>query len=169
MGALDFGAEVSDGFFQSPVGSTPLPSIMRITVRSGALVRCMTPFDTVNGIVMYGRPRCFKSVSPLQHRGRPYMTMPAGHMTKEIVPPPSGYIPSARSAPPGARRRFSEADIPPLIRIHSTRPVARSKVPRAVIYGYHQHRFDNHPGNVGLKWPPLGGGLMMSVSPASAI
>ena len=34
----------------------------------------------------------------------------SSHMTKEIVPPPSGYIPSARSAPPGARRRFSEAD-----------------------------------------------------------
>ncbi len=32
----------------------------------------------------------------------------SSHMTKEIVPPPSGYIPSARSAPPGARRRFSE-------------------------------------------------------------
>ncbi len=31
-------------------------------------------------------------------------------MTKEIVPPSSGYVPSARSAPPGARRRFSEAD-----------------------------------------------------------
>jgi transposase len=31
-------------------------------------------------------------------------------MTKEIAAPPSGYIPSARSAPPGARRRFSEAD-----------------------------------------------------------
>jgi hypothetical protein len=34
----------------------------------------------------------------------------SSHMTKEIAPPPSGYIPSARSAPPGARRRFSEAD-----------------------------------------------------------
>ncbi|MGH6912153.1 MAG: IS66-like element accessory protein TnpA [Geminicoccales bacterium] len=34
----------------------------------------------------------------------------SGHMTKEIVPPPSGYIPSARSMPPGARRRFSAAD-----------------------------------------------------------
>ena len=32
------------------------------------------------------------------------------HMTKEIVPPPPGYIPSARSTPPGARRRFSGAD-----------------------------------------------------------
>jgi hypothetical protein len=37
----------------------------------------------------------------------------SNHMTKEIVPPPSGYIPSARSAPPGARRRFSEADSRP--------------------------------------------------------
>ncbi len=35
----------------------------------------------------------------------------SSHMTKEIVPPPSGYIPSAWSAPPGARRRFSEADM----------------------------------------------------------
>ncbi len=34
----------------------------------------------------------------------------SSHMTKEIVPPPSGYIPSARSTPPGGRRRFSEAD-----------------------------------------------------------
>ncbi len=32
------------------------------------------------------------------------------HMTKEISPPPAGYIPSARSAPPGSRRRYSEAD-----------------------------------------------------------
>jgi len=32
------------------------------------------------------------------------------HMTKEIVSPPSGYLPSARSAPPGSRRRFSAAD-----------------------------------------------------------
>jgi transposase len=31
-------------------------------------------------------------------------------MTKEISPPPAGYIPSARSAPPGSRRRYSEAD-----------------------------------------------------------
>ncbi len=32
----------------SPVGMTPAPSIMRITVRSGARVRCITPFGTVN-------------------------------------------------------------------------------------------------------------------------
>src|SRR5437764_44200 len=32
---------------QSPVGITPAPSIMRMTVRSGARVRCMTPFGTV--------------------------------------------------------------------------------------------------------------------------
>ncbi len=30
----------------------------------------------------------------------------SSHMTKETVPPPSGYIPSARSAPSRARRRF---------------------------------------------------------------
>jgi transposase-like protein len=34
----------------------------------------------------------------------------SSHVTKEIAPQPSGYIPSARSAPPGARRRFSEPD-----------------------------------------------------------
>ena len=32
------------------------------------------------------------------------------HMSKEIPSAPSSYIPSARSAPPGARRRFSAAD-----------------------------------------------------------
>src|SRR5262249_54089586 len=32
---------------QSPVGITPAPSTMRMTVRSGARVRCMTPFGTV--------------------------------------------------------------------------------------------------------------------------
>jgi hypothetical protein len=32
---------------QFPVGITVLPSIMRMTVRSGALVRCTTPFGTV--------------------------------------------------------------------------------------------------------------------------
>ena len=32
------------------------------------------------------------------------------HMTKEAVPAPTSYIPSARSASPGRRRRFSEAD-----------------------------------------------------------
>ncbi len=31
-------------------------------------------------------------------------------MTKEIVPPPSGYIPSARSGGPGKRRNFRAAD-----------------------------------------------------------
>ncbi len=34
----------------------------------------------------------------------------SSHMTKEIPSAPSSYIPSARSTPPGARRRFSEAD-----------------------------------------------------------
>ena len=34
----------------------------------------------------------------------------SGHMSKEIAPQPSGYIPSAGSAPLGARRRFSMAD-----------------------------------------------------------
>jgi len=32
---------------QSPVGLTPLPSTMRMAVRSGALVRCTTPFGMV--------------------------------------------------------------------------------------------------------------------------
>jgi transposase-like protein len=32
------------------------------------------------------------------------------HMTKEAVPAPTSYIPSARSASPGRRRQFSEAD-----------------------------------------------------------
>ncbi len=32
------------------------------------------------------------------------------HMSKEIPSAPSSYIPSARSVPPGARRRFSTAD-----------------------------------------------------------
>ncbi len=32
------------------------------------------------------------------------------HMTKGAVPAPASYIPSARSTPPGKRRRFSEAD-----------------------------------------------------------
>ncbi len=43
----------------------------------------------------------------------------SSHMTKELVPPPSGYIPSARSAPPGARRRFSEGDTKAAIRPYS--------------------------------------------------
>ncbi len=34
----------------------------------------------------------------------------SSHMTKEIPSAPSSYIPSARSTPPGARRRFGEAD-----------------------------------------------------------
>ncbi len=44
----------------------------------------------------------------LYRRGGGLKHMPS-HMTKEIVPPSSGYIPLARSAPPEARRRFSEA------------------------------------------------------------
>ncbi|MCH7795060.1 MAG: transposase [Proteobacteria bacterium] len=32
------------------------------------------------------------------------------HMTKGAVPAPTSHIPSARSTPPGKRRRFSEAD-----------------------------------------------------------
>ncbi len=32
------------------------------------------------------------------------------HMTKDPVPAPGSHIPSARSTPPGKRRRFSEAD-----------------------------------------------------------
>ncbi len=32
------------------------------------------------------------------------------HMTKGAVPAPASHIPSARSTPPGKRRRFSEAD-----------------------------------------------------------
>ncbi len=31
-------------------------------------------------------------------------------MTKGAVPAPASHIPSTRSAPPGKRRRFSEAD-----------------------------------------------------------
>ncbi len=51
----------------------------------------------------------------------------SSHMTKETVPPPSGYIPSARSAPPGARRRFNEAD--------KRRIVAEAERPGASVSG----------------------------------
>jgi transposase-like protein len=34
----------------------------------------------------------------------------SGHMTKETVPAPATYIPSARSTTPGSRRRFGAAD-----------------------------------------------------------
>ncbi len=51
-------------------------------------------------------------------------------MTKEIVSPPSGYIPSARPAPSGARRRFSEADtLAPTRRSHEALPPGTRRSP----------------------------------------
>ncbi len=51
------------------------------------------------------------SASKLLYRRGDGLKHMSKHMTKEIVPPPSGYIPSARSTPPGGRQRFSEADM----------------------------------------------------------
>ena len=51
-------------------------------------------------------------VSPrklLRRRGDGLKHVPE-HMRKEIPSAPSGYIPSARSVPPGGRRNFGEAD-----------------------------------------------------------
>ena len=77
------------------------------------------------------------SASKLLYRRGGGLRHMSSHMTKEIVPPPSGYIPSARSAPPGARRRFSEAD-------------KGDAVPLAVERWYDFHEFGWHLGNVGL-------------------
>ncbi len=66
----------------------------------------------------------------------------SNHMTKEIVPPPSGYIPSARSTPPGRRRNFSEADKRRIVE-EACRPGASPTVMGILLLG-HRRRSGRH-------------------------
>jgi len=61
------------------------------------------------------------------------------HMTKGAVPAPASHIPSTRSAPPGKRRRFSEADKRRIVE-ETDRPGASvDERPRKSIVGATRH------------------------------